>query len=894
MTHLDPERWQRIEAVLDQALDIPPDARDAFLDEACAGDDALRQHVEAMLAAGDAGTFLDDPDGEHLGALLDDLQASTAQEEITSFVGRRIGVYKLLRPIGRGGMGQVFLAARDDDTFRQHVALKIIRRGMDSEDILQRFRTERQILASLNHPNIARLLDGGVSEEGLSYFVMEYIDGQPIMQYCDQHRLSVSERLQLFLKVGAAVHYAHQNLVVHRDLKPSNILVTAEGVPKLLDFGIAKLLNPNLPGYTVPLTRTEMRVMTPEYASPEQVRGETVTTASDVYALGVLLYELLTGHRPHRLFGRAPAEIERAICETDPERPSTAVGRTEEQRTAEGLTTTVSPETVGRARGVPMDRLRRRLEGDLDTIVLMALRKEPDRRYQSVEALTEDVRRHLAGLPVNARRPTLGYRARKFVRRHRVGVTATALLTLLFVVTTVLSIRYAIVTSAQSERITLEAAKNEQVRDFLVSLFQVSDPQHARGREITALELLERGADQVENQLADQPVVQAEMLHVMGVVYRQLGLLDEARPLLERALTMRRAALGERHEDVAQSLYDLAWLLDEQGEYDEARLLHQQALELRLALLGPDHPDVAQSRSDYGIALFRLGDYDGAEAQWREALSIQRERLGEENEVVLELMSNLAIALHEGGHYDEAEALYRDVLTLQPRVVGADHPEYATNLQNLGSFLYDRGAYAEAEALLRQAAALRRKLFGEDHHLYGNTLSWLGRTLHRQGALDEGEAVLRRALALHTHHLGTGHSRTARDAQMLGALLIDRGDLDGAVRQLEAAMEGYSGSLPPDHPLIGETELDLGRAYLLLGRPADAEPMLRAAHATLRAARGPEDAGATRAQLLLGLALSDLGRTAEALPSLRDALTRLPDSADDPLVQRARRLVNAT
>ena len=398
---MTPERWQQIDVIFHAAADRAADERDAFLCQVCGDDSELRREVESLLAHEVSDTFIKGP--------IQDAASSMASREVGAEIDARIGVYQVTGLIGCGGMGNVYRAVRDDDQYQQEVAIKVVKRGMDTAFVLDRFRHERQILATLQHPHIARLLDGGTTENGLPYFVMEYIEGQSITAYCDTHHLSIPERLKLFGEVCAAVGYAHQKLIVHRDLKPGNILVTSEGAPKLLDFGIAKLLTPDVAAQAAPQTATEMRMMTPDYASPEQVRGLPITTATDVYSLGAVLYELLTGERPHRIKHYSPSEIERAICETETEKPSAIVSR--------------KPHTPARQR----KQLSRQITGDLDNIVQMAMRKEPERRYGSVEQFTEDIRRHLQGRPVIARQDTIGYRASKFARRHRLGLAATAL-----------------------------------------------------------------------------------------------------------------------------------------------------------------------------------------------------------------------------------------------------------------------------------------------------------------------------------------------------------------------------------------------------------------------------------------------------------------------------------
>lgn len=819
MKDMTPERWQRVEALLDEALEREPSTRDAWLDGACGDDADLRRSVGDLLSAGEeAGTFMESNGLEPVARLRDAVVRVHEQRQAEKeFVGKQVGPYRVIRRLGKGGMGQVFLAVRDDQSFTRHVALKIIRSGMDTEDILHRFKTEQRILGSLSHANIARLLDAGTTPEGLSYLVMEYIEGVPITKYCEANDLSIRDRLELFRSVCGAVHYAHQNLVVHRDLKPGNILVSADGVPRLLDFGIAKVLNRNLPGYAMPMTRPEVRVMTPEYASPEQMRGMFVTTASDVYQLGVLLYELLTGSRPYQTAGLTRAEIEQLVCETEPERPSTAV-------------TTATPDTGESVRkpratsvdvrGGRIDRLRRMLAGDLDRIVLMALRKEPSRRYQSADQLAEDIRRYLEGLPVRAQSDAWAYRAAKFVRRHRVGVAASSVAAVLLMVVAVIALRFAVVTSAQAERVQLAAARTEQVRQFLVNLFEVADPENARGRQVTARELLEEGAARVERELSDQPDVQAEMFAVIGTVYRQLGLYEEAEPFLERSLTMRRSLYGDEHPTVAASLFDLGELRVWQGRLDVAEDLHREALEIRKATLGEDDLVTATSLNGLGVVISERGRYTEAEPLFREALTIREDELGDGDPSVAETIANLAWVLHDDGRYDEAEIQYRRAIAIQRRVLGEDHPDVATTTNNLAALLFDTGQYDAAEPLFREVLNLRTRLYGDGHALVTNAKSWLGRVLEKQGKTEEAEARFREVLADHRAQLGDRHMYVGRDLHILADLLASTGRYPEAESSLIEALSIYRDNLDsPDHRLIQEARASLSGVYRDWGRP---------------------------------------------------------------------------
>jgi serine/threonine protein kinase len=478
---MTPERWQKVNELFYVALERGAGERRDFLAEACGEDEALSEEVESLVAAHErAGGFIQTP------AFADAVQLLAGHEERPT-TGRQVGAYRIIEEIGHGGMGAVYLAERADEQYKKRVAIKLIKRGMDTESVLKRFRNERQILANFDHPNIARLLDGGTTEDGLPYFVMEYIEGRSVDEYCDAHNLSITERLNLFRQICSAVSYAHRHLVIHRDIKPSNILVTVEGVPKLLDFGIAKILQSGASAETI-TTATGLRLMTPEYASPEQVGGAQVTIVSDVYSLGVVLYELLSGHSPYRFKSRSPQDIAQTIGETEPEKPSTVIDRVEETTDGQRSPVTLTPEGVSGTREGSPERLRRRLRGDLDNIVLTAMRKEPQRRYVSAEQFSEDIRRHLAGLLVLARRDALAHRAAKFVRRNKAAVTAAALISL-----TLLGGIVAITWQAHRFGVRGTTAEAEQARADRLALQNHAAHQASAFREMQVVRLTNTG-----------------------------------------------------------------------------------------------------------------------------------------------------------------------------------------------------------------------------------------------------------------------------------------------------------------------------------------------------------------------------------------------------------------
>ncbi|MDX1420057.1 MAG: serine/threonine-protein kinase, partial [Rubricoccaceae bacterium] len=641
-------QWERVQTLFEQALEHDPDVRTAFLRRACGDDPALYEEVAALLAADeDTHPLLD-------GLALDALDVS--ESELLGSAHRTddtIGPWRLGERIGRGGMGEVYLAERVEGGFAQTAALKLIKRGMDSEAVVRRFEAERQILARLEHPGIARLVGGGMADDGRPFFAMEYVEGEPITAYCDAHRLSVDARLRLFATVCEAVRYAHRNLVVHRDLKPSNILVSedAEGRPqvKLLDFGIARLLATDDDAL---LTQTGHRVLTPAYAAPEQVTGGAVTTATDVYALGGLLYRLLCGQPPIETEGRTAQEVEADVLGAPPPPPSARA----------------TPEAAER-RGTTPDRLARRLRGDLDTMALVALHKEPERRYGSAAELLDDVTRHLGGLPIEARRDSRGYRLTKFVGRHRAAVLATGgVVALVAVLVGFYTARLA----AERDRAQGEADKAAEVSAFLASLFEGADPAQSRGADVTARELLAAGAQRVETELAGQPEVQAEMFGTIGRVYASLGLLDEASAALEKSLA-------------------------------------------RLDAAGADPLDRARAQTALGDLRVSQGNYAAADSLLRRALAVQRAGHDGPHEETAATLGALGDLLQERGDYPASEAPLLDALAMQQALHDGDHPTAAALLNSLGQTYYDLGRYDEAEAHYAEALAMRRRLHGDLH-----------------------------------------------------------------------------------------------------------------------------------------------------------------------------------
>ena len=813
---LSAEEWERAQELFNEAVDLPLEQRKALLDRICGEDESLRREVESLLDSDAlANRFIEDP----AGAIPRDFLSEGEDD----FSGRQFGAYRVIREIGRGGLGAVYLAVRADESFEKQVALKVVRRGLDTDDILRRFRTERQILAQLEHPNIARLLDAGSTEDGLPYFVMEYVEGQSLLDYCDATGAGVTERLQLFRKICEAVASAHQNLVIHRDLKPSNILVTAAGEPKLLDFGIAKVLTPEEDAYTQ--TIPSERILTPEYASPEQIKGGKITTSSDVYSLGVLLYELLSGQKPYRLTSRSAEEISKAITDQEPERPSTA-----------------------RPNHPPLTQHdSHSLRGDLDNIVLMALRKEPERRYASVERFSEDIRRHLEGLPVMAHHDTLHYRASKFVRRNKAGVAAVALVMLALLgglIATTWQTRIArqerdrarvAQTSAERAR-----KQSERLNSFLQTLLSSANPGRL-GRNVKVVEVLNAAGKSLESELASEPelLAQAHMtmarayhslrdsepaiqharaalaltrrLHgkedaatgqaasLLGDILRAYSRFAESEALLTEALGIYRQNPAEGASFGAKTLSTLGWLLSRRGRVQEGLPMAEEALEISRGLHGENHAEAIDALQILGTVRIDAGDFTGAEASFRRAIALC-DRAPRLRAAGIYARINLVLTLYLQGRIPEVRPVLEKAKEICERELGKENDVYGGILWRLGTLDFMQGEYSAALPQLQRGLELIAPVYVDDQVIdVVHVRAMIGAALTRSGNPVAGEPLLRQALA------------------------------DGK-------------KVPPAYfaLTVGNLEVVLGECLLAQGRYAEAEPLLLTGYNDLKTRLGDE------------------------------------------------------
>jgi len=867
------DRWRRLEDIFHAALEADLSDRSVLLSRLCGNDAGLRNEVESLLNSAD----------KTLGFLAKPVEdAARAVADAPVAIGQRIGPYQLLKELGEGGMGKVYLAARADDHYQRQVAIKVMHAMLGASPVmLARFRAERQILANLDHPNIARLLDGGVTSGGLQYLVMEYVDGVTIDEFCRRNKLLIEPRLKLFLAVCGAVEYAHHNLVIHRDIKPANILVTAEGVPKLLDFGIAKLLDADLGYDPNARTRTTERLMTPEYASPEQIRGEPITTATDVYGLGVLLYELLAGARPFRVTTRSPLEAALIICEHQPALPS--------------VTGLQNPETA------PADA--RKLKGELDNVVLMAMRKEPERRYASVSELSADVSDYLRGYPLRARTDTWGYRSAKFVRRHKSAVAATVALVLAL-------IGFSVGMGLLAQKARREQMIAQREAEFLKGLFQAAMPEEAQGRTITARDLLDSGAQRVDRELSGDPEVRASMLESIAEAYRSLGLFDQAEAFGQRSYDLRAKTLGANRPQLADPLDLLASVARLKGQYEKAEPNFRRVVSLRRQALGENDLLVAAGLGELGECLYLEGKDAEAEPTLRQALAIYRRNGPNTGD---EVRNYLALLLERKGQYPEATQLLREAVEIGRRT-GVDTPGYAISLHNFASVLITLGDLSGAETHLREALAIRRKVLGQNHPDVYYSLNNLGYLLVNKGDWAGAEPFTREALALALRSVGEEHPFTAGAHNGLARVLEAKGEYAEAEKQFQQALdilrhanqgESWSaaqislnlGMLETDwgkysqaealarqsverlrklggenNPFVATALVELAEDRILQHDPKSAEPMLREAVGIRQKMFLPNHPSVIQAQVRLGEALTAEGEAAQAEPILRGAL----------------------
>lgn len=876
-------RWEEIRALFEDVVEVDATRRMERLERIGARDPQLRASVEALLS-------MDDIPGDPLQQLIGTAAGDLMEHQADRLIGERIGPYQITAVLGYGGTSTVYSARRVDALSGQLVAIKVLHHATIHPHLRSRLHSERHVMARLEHPGIARLIDSGDLPDGSPYIVLEHVAGEDVLNYCDNRALFVRERVELFIRICEAVQFAHRNLIVHRDLKPGNILVTPEGNPKLLDFGIAKLLAPANLSHTLPVTRLQERVLTPENAAPEQVLGRPITTATDIYALGVLLYQLLSGRPPYRLASYSQLQLERAICMDDPPRVSQAAGAVITGEADAGR------QRISERRRMSPDRLRACLAGDLDAIVAMAMRKEPERRYASAQALADDLGRYLRAEPVLARQGDWRYGAGKFLRRHLLAVAGTTAMIMGLA-------GLAVITLWQNQRIeqsrlaaVRERDRAQQVSGFLVDVFSQADPFNAQGHETSARELLDRGASRIMDDLDEQPEVRAELLESIGLAYRRQGLGVRAVPLFEQAVAIRRAMKPSDPARIAVAQANLAEALADAGQLASA----EKQLHSALALSKSASPSARRQTADILMQLGRLA-LDGrsqtaqATGYFQQALAVYTNALGPEATEVGTAQIRLGEVAAWRDDYADAERYYREGLAIYRKTLSRNHPDFAVALANLGFVLVEHGKYAEAGPMLNEALDIEKRVFGPENQRVAETLEHQARLHERRGELPLAIDTLLQSIAISRKRLGNDHYLVGYRLDYLASLYLESHDLPAAEGQAREALRIYARSLPAEHLYVASTRQLLGDILIARGRYQGATVELTAAAGLSRRLAGADSWRTARANASLGWARINSGDDAAGALLLIDSQRRLEQLLGDrnPATQRASRYLVA-
>ena len=778
--------------------------------------------------------------------------------------GSLIGPYQLLQLIGEGGMGEVWLAEQKQPV-RRRVAIKLIKVGMDTREVVRRFESERQALALMDHPAIAKVFDAGSTPEGRPYFVMEYVPGMPITAYCDKHKLTMRQRMELFILVCEGVQHAHQKAIIHRDLKPSNILVSeidGKPMPRIIDFGVAKATSQQLSAGTM-YTQLGAVIGTLGYMSPEQAdsAGEDIDTRSDVYSLGVVLYELLVGALPLDFNKLAYDEVLRRLRNEDAPRPSTRLRTLGEASTL-----------TAKNRSVEVPALARQLRGDADAITLKALEKDRKRRYNTPSELAADIGRYLRNEAVQAHAPSVGYRARKYVRRHRLGVAVAAAGILLLV-------GFAITQAVELRRITRERDRADRIAQFMTGMFKVSDPSEARGNTVTAREILDKASKEIDTGLKDDPELQASMMYTMAATYEGLGLFPRARSLLERALAIQQRVLGPRNPETLRTTSLLAESMGDEGHYAEEEKLARATADMQRKVLGPDHPDTLKSIDTLASALDNEGRYPETEKLVRETFDARQRVLGPEHPDTLRSMNHLAATLMQEGHYAEAEKLERQTLEIRRRVLGLEHPDTLYSMTWLATILNYQHQYAQAEKLQRETIDVQRRVLGPEHQDTLRSMSALADTLRLEHQDTEAETLQRKALDIQRRVLGPEHPDTLYSMAFLAGILQDERQYAEAEKVEREALDADRRVLGLEHKETLSMMTYLANTLEAEGHYAEAEKLER----EVLEMEGHHSGGEGLPDVLASLAgiLCHEGRYDEAQQLFRQVIQRA-SSAKDP------------
>lgn len=829
---MDSNRWDNIQALFHACIEKSLSDQEDFLKHLEEDDPDAAAEVKKLLEAHYAsGSFLEN---------------EVLEDEFIS-EGNFVGPWRIVREIGSGGMSTVFLAERADGQFDRQVAIKFLHGLIPGQSMHKRLQLEQKILARLQHKNIAQLFDAGLTDEGRPYFILEYIEGKPITEWCNEQSISFDKRLQIFVQVCEAVQFAHQQLIVHRDLKPTNILVDKNGTVKLLDFGIAKILEDE-PQDGVPVTKTGLFLMTPEYASPEQVQGEAITTATDVYALGLILYELLTGQLPYTVSGKNPMDISSTISNTVPAKPSSIISDTADSGSI----------FIG---GIQKNQLKKRLKGDLDTLILKALRKEPERRYGSANQFLQDILHYQKNEPISARPESAGYLTKKFIQRNQTVVSAVAIIMIILIATAIFSLY-------QARTTEVERQKTEQVNAFLQEMLASPNP-YEDGLDVKVVDILDRTADRIDEELSNQPEVEASVRRTLGITYRELGDIEKAYFQLHRALDLQNQMLNPPNAELSETQAEFAKTVQIQGDYESADSLLNLAYHSDLELFGDENTTIAARLGDLGSVQWDMGNFEEAESLLRESLALEQKLRPPNHERVAISMGNLATLLSSEGQAEEALALYRKELEIYRTNYEDDqHPSIPQVLSHIGVILDDLEQYDEALANHQKALELFRELKGEDHPDVVYAMNNLASVMTKMGNMDEALAMQIDAAALYKDIFGPDHPNLGIQYNNIAFTKRNMGDLEGAKESYRRAIGTWEAGLPPGHPFLAYGYHNLASVLLTQNRPAEALPYFQDAYEIRTEHLEPNDPNLAMTTSMLGDCLAALGRDSEAEPLL--------------------------
>jgi len=922
---MEQKEWQKINDIVDTALDLDKEERATYIQKQCKRNKALKKQVTELLASieeSENAKYLEGTDAFPHN-LARDLSQDEQKAPGSAMIGKTVGKYKILELIGHGGMGSVFKANRADEAYDKQVAIKILRRGMDTPSNIARFKRERNILANLDHPNIARLLDGGITQGGLPYLVMEYVQGTSLLTYCNNHQLSVPERITLFKAVCQAVQHAHKNAIIHRDLKPSNILVTDEGTIKVLDFGIAKLLDSNDQHSEQFRTRTGARMLTLSYAAPEQLESTAITTATDTYVLGILLFELLAGKHPFNIKKKAFTEIAQTIRKKMPDKPSVKF---------EGLKPS-EQQSIAQSRNTTPSALSRKIKGDLDAIVLKALRKEPQTRYNSTDQLLEDLRRCENDLPIVARKDTIRYNTSKFIKRHKTGITVAAGF---FLLVTSFIVFYTWKITQERNKAQIEAQKAKEVSAFLTDMFRASNPNYNPKDTVTAATFLKRGQERID-QLKDQPEVQAKLLDVMGRAYNELGRFDKAKPLIQKSLQLRKSHFGESSIEYAQSLdasvirqrlmgnfakaesltrqslsiikakdkdniklltnglNELGLILDQRGKYQEADSAYSIVLEMQQQIYEPNNPTLAHTLNNRAGVLRKLGEYQKAEKLYRQALTIWKEKHGDIHPSTSMGYNDLAIALNVQGKLAQAESLYKKALAIDKKLYESPDRHIAQSHNNIGTFYGQQGEYQKAKPHLEKSLRMRRKIYDNQHPRLAESLNNLARLHLELEDQEKARPFITEALEVDRANFGNEHPYVASDLSTLALIEKESGNYEQAEHYYQRSLAIFEDILPGDHRKIGELLMNLGEVLTLQDKTDKALPLLQQALSIQKKSYDKGTWQIAHANIIMGKALTQEGKfnNAEAYLTEGYQVLKKERGSSDRYTQQARKSLEA-